>query len=308
MTTPIASLHHVSKFYRKVMGLNDFTIGFPKGMTGLLGPNGSGKSTMIKLLTGQIKPSKGILRVLGSSPWDNPLVNNEIGYCPEQDSFFKGMTGYQFVTFNARMNGHSHRRSMKLARSAIRKVDMKKDANRMVAGYSKGMRQRIKVAQALVNDPQILFLDEPLAGTDPIGRVELMKLLQDLRMEGKDIIVSSHVLYEIERLTTNIVIINKGRLVAAGNLHDIRESMDRYPLTIRIKTDDRKKMGKLLMDLDNVRSVSFGEEKQDLLVRSSSPGDFYPELQKIIVNHDLTLSSIDSPDDNLDAIFRYLVD
>lgn len=308
MTAPVSTLRSVSKFYKKVMGLNDLTIDFPRGMTGLLGPNGAGKSTMLKLLTGQIKPSKGIISVLGMRPWDNPVFFERIGYCPEQDSFFKGMTGYQFVTFNARMNGHSHRASMKLARKAIRRVDMVKDANRMVAGYSKGMRQRVKVAQALVDDPQLLFLDEPLAGTDPIGRVKLMELLQDLRREGKDIIISSHVLYEIERLTTNVVIVDKGKLVAAGNIHEIRDSMDRFPLTVRIITDNRKRMAKVLLDIDVVRSISLGDDNEELLVKTSAPAEFFPDLQRAVVQNKLKIRSIDSPDDNLDAIFKYLVD
>jgi ABC-2 type transport system ATP-binding protein len=304
---PVVDLQNVSKFYKKVLGLNDFTCAFGKGMIGLLGPNGAGKSTMLKLIMGQIKPSKGRISVLGMKPWDNPKLYEELGYCPEQDTFFKGMTGEEFVTFNARLYGHSHSISRKMARKTISMVGMKKDSNRAVEGYSKGMRQRIKLAQALVNDPHLLILDEPLAGTDPIGRVMIMDLLHDLENEGKDVIISSHVLHEIERLTTNIVIVNKGRLIAEGNLHEIRDSMDRFPLTIRIKTHLRNKMAKILFDVPSVTSISFGDDEDELLVRSRSPMVFYPEFQRSVVSNGLDVHSIDSPDDSLDAIFKYLV-
>ncbi|MGA1793680.1 MAG: ABC transporter ATP-binding protein [Thermoplasmatota archaeon] len=308
MTSLVASLLNVSKFYGKVMGLNDFTVDFGKGLTGLLGPNGAGKSTMLKLLTGQIKPSSGKLEVLGLDPWDNPDLNREIGYCPEQDAFYPGMTGHQFVTFNARLMGLSHSESSKMAWGVIKRVGLAKDAGRPVDGYSKGMRQRIKIAQALVGDPNMLILDEPLAGTDPIGRVQLMNLMHDLTDEGKDIIVSSHVLYEIERLTSNIVLVNKGRLVAEGNMHEIRDSMDKYPLSVRIMTDDRKQIAKSVLEIPSVSSISLGDDPKELLVRTSSPGNFFGGFQRMLIKNGLRITSIDSPDDNLDAIFKYLVD
>jgi ABC-2 type transport system ATP-binding protein len=307
MNIPVVDLENVSKFYGKVLGLNDFTCAFGQGMIGLLGPNGAGKSTMLKLITGQIKPSKGKVIVLNEKPWDNPILNEEMGYCPEQDTFFRGMTGQEFVTFNARMYGHSHRDSWKLARKAISRVGMRKDANRSVDGYSKGMRQRIKLAQALVNDPQLLILDEPLAGTDPIGRVMIMDLLHDLEKEGKNVIISSHVLHEIERLTMNIVIVNKGRLVASGDLHEIRDSMDRFPLTVRVKTTQRNSIAKLVFDIPSVTSVSYGDDGGELLIRTRFPMVFFPEFQRILVENSLEIMSIDSPDDSLDAIFKYLV-
>jgi ABC-2 type transport system ATP-binding protein len=174
-------------------------------------------------------------------------------------------------------------------------------------GYSKGMRQRIKLAQAMVCDPDLLILDEPLAGTDPIGRVKIMDLLDDIKRSGKEIIVSSHVLHEVERMTENIILVNKGRLVAQGNIHEIRESMDRFPLTVRIRSRERKAIGKMVMEIPSVRSISFGDDQEELLVRTSHPPTFFSRFQDIVIDKGLALSSIDSPDDNLDAIFRYLV-
>jgi len=308
MTSTVASLRNVSKFYGKVMGLNDFSADFAKGLTGLLGPNGAGKSTMLKLLTGQIRPSSGKLEVLGMNPWDNPDLNREIGYCPEQDAFYPGMTGLQFVIFNARLMGLSYGEASKMAWGVIKRVGLAKDSKRPIDGYSKGMRQRIKIAQALVGEPNLLILDEPLSGTDPIGRVQLMDLMHDLADEGKDIIVSSHVLYEIERLTSNIVLVNKGRLVAEGNMHEIRDSMDKYPLSVRIMTDERTRLAKSVLEFPSVSSISLGADTRELLVRTSSPGAFFARFQRMLNENRLRIMSIDSPDDNLDAIFRYLVD
>ncbi len=307
MTEAIVEVDSVSKFYGKVMGLNEFSVSIGKGMTGLLGPNGAGKSTLLKIITGQIKPSKGTVRVFGKGVWNNPGTNRLIGYCPEQDVLFKNMTGLQFVSFSAKLNGHSPSTADNLAKEAVRKVDLIKDMNRSVMGYSKGMRQRIKLAQAMVCDPDLLILDEPLAGTDPIGRVKIMDLLEDIKKSGKEIIVSSHVLHEVERMTESIILVNKGRLVAQGNIHDIRESMDRFPLTVRIRSRERRIIGKMVMDIPGVKSISFGEDLEELLVRTGHPPTFFSRFQDIVIEKGLALSSIDSPDDNLDAIFRYLV-
>jgi len=307
VTGGIVEVDSVSKFYGKVMGLNEFSATIDKGMTGLLGPNGAGKSTLLKMITGQIKPSKGNLKVFGMKVWDNPGANRLMGYCPEQDAFFKNMTGLQFVSFNARMSGHSPAEANSLAKAAIRKVDLLGDMNRSIFGYSKGMRQRIKLAQALVCDPDLLILDEPLAGTDPIGRVKIMDLLFDLKRSGKDIIVSSHVLHEIERMTESIILVNKGKLVAKGNIHEIRESMDRFPLTVRIRSPERKRIGKMVMDIPGVRSVSLGDDSDELLIRTGHPPTFFSNFQDMVMQKELQLTSIDSPDDNLDAIFKYLV-
>ncbi|MFO8051016.1 MAG: ABC transporter ATP-binding protein [Thermoplasmatota archaeon] len=308
MNEPVVELKDVSRFYGNIMGLNEINLTMGKGMTGLLGPNGAGKSTMLKLITGQIRPSKGIIRVLGRKPWDDPGLNWEMGYCPEQDSFFKGMTGRQFVVFGARMLGYPKSKAERTAEDAISRVDMKRSMNRLISGYSKGMRQRIKIAQSLINDPRLLVLDEPLAGTDPLGRLKIMDLLFDLSKEGVDIIVSSHVLYEIERLTEQIVILKNGKLVAEGNIHEIRDSMDRFPLTVRIRSPDTRKMARRLIKMVDVTSLDLGGDDDELMVRTRDPYRFYEEFQAMMAGSDLSIGSIDSPDDNLDAIFKYLVD
>lgn len=307
MTGEIIELKRVSKFYGQVMGLNDVSVSFGRGMTGLLGPNGAGKSTMMKMMTGQILPSKGIVKVLGEDPWDNPSLNLRLGYCPEQDSFFRNMTGLQFVMFNARLSGISRSRSRTLAVDAIEKVNMKRDMDRDISEYSKGMRQRIKLAQSLVHDPDLLILDEPLAGTDPIGRVRIIELMFELRREGRHIVISSHVLHEVERLTENIVLIDRGKLVAEGDIHSIRDSLDRYPLTIRVLSPDFRKLARLLTDYGEVSSITFSGDGE-LMVRTSNPNLLFDNLQKLVVKEKITVEGIDSPDDNLNAVFKYLVE
>jgi ABC-2 type transport system ATP-binding protein len=307
MTTSIINVTSVSKFYGQVMGLNDVTVSFPKGMTGLLGPNGAGKSTMLKIITGQISPSKGSMKVLGQDPWDNPSLNLRVGYCPEQDAFFKGMTGLQFVMFNARMMGETRSSARILSEKAIDMVNMKKDMDRQISEYSKGMRQRIKIAQSLIHEPELLILDEPLAGTDPLGRIRIIDLLFDLLKRGTNIIISSHVLHEVERLTANIILIDKGKLVAHGDIHEIRDSLDRYPLTVRIQTKRSRKLARLATSYPEVSSINFSS-RNELMIRTSDPNLFFDNLQTLISREKIPVEGIDSPDDNLNAIFKYLVD
>ncbi len=306
---PIMTVERVSKFYgRKVMGLNDISVNYSGGISGLLGPNGAGKSTMMKIMTGQIKPSIGRVHAFGLPVWDNPKLNKRIGFCPEQDAFYPNMTGLDFVKMNAKLAGVGGRTAEKMAKKAIRTVDLTKAMNRNVTGYSKGMRQRIKIAQALVHDPELLVLDEPLAGTDPLGRIKIIELMFEQAKEGKHIIVSSHVLHEVERMTQKIVLINKGKLVAQGDISDIRDSMDKFPLNVRIRTPDPRGLARHLTDLTEVTSLSFKKEEPDMImVMTSDPSAFYDHFQELVIGNRIRISSIDSPDDSLDAIFRYLV-
>ncbi len=307
MKDPVIELRSVSKFYGQVMGLNDVSLRFRQGITGLLGPNGAGKSTMLKLITGQIRPSKGSVQVLGEDPWDNPGVYMKMGYCPEQDAFFRDMTGLSFVSFCGRLSGMGREEAAGRALRTMEMVGMEEDMDRPISNYSKGMRQRVKMAQALVHDPLLIVLDEPLAGTDPIGRMKIIELLFELERKGKNIIISSHVLHEVERMTENIVLIDNGKLVAEGNIHAIRDSLDRFPLTIRVMTPDARVLAGRLTSLEEVKTLSIGENGE-LLVRTSDPNRFYNDLQDLVVEDSFHIESIDSPDDNLNAVFEYLVE
>ncbi len=308
MRENIIEVKNVSKFYGSVLGLNEITIDFGKGITGILGPNGAGKSTLIKIIMGQIKPNMGKVTIMGEKVWNNPKVNRMLGYCPEHETFYDRMTGLNFITYCVRLNGYSRKEALKMSKEVIATVDLAKDMNRAISGYSKGMKQRIKIAQSLVHDPDILVMDEPLAGTDPVGRLQIMKLLFKLRDRGKHILISSHVLHEVERMTEEIILINKGKLVAQGNIHEIRDSLDRFPLTVRVVCDDRKRLASILSGMENVISISYEQGVDTLLVRTGDPNMFYEGFQQIVMKGEIKVRSIDSPDDNLNAIFKYLVD
>src|SRR5580700_6796615 len=215
---PIVAFDGVSKWYGNVIGLNKLTLHLPAGVTGLLGPNGAGKSTLLQLATGQLRPSQGTVRVLGQHVWNNPALMRQIGLCPEQDAFYEWMTGYDFARTCARLTGMGRRAASDAAEHAMATVGMTEHMNRAIRGYSKGMRQRTKLAQALVHDPRVLFLDEPFTGTDPVGRHEMIEVIHGLSAAGRSVIVSSHVLHEVRQLTPNIVLLHRGRLVAEGNV------------------------------------------------------------------------------------------
>jgi ABC-2 type transport system ATP-binding protein len=296
----------LSKWYGMVLGLNNLTVGIRPGITGLLGPNGAGKSTFMKLVTGQLVPSQGRLWVLGQNPRQNTRLKARIGYCPEQDSFYPWMTGLQFVEYLARLQGMSIQEANSAARKAIAAVDMTADMNRRLGGYSKGMRQRIKIAQSIVHDPELVILDEPLGGTDPVARVRIMDVISDLEKAGRMVIISSHVLHEVERMTENIVLIHKGMLLAQGNLHDIRDLIDKHPHTIMISTPEPRKLAAELDGLDYVASLDFLPGQ--LTVRTAVPEAFYRELPQIIARTKIPYTGLMSPDDNLNAVFKYLTE
>src|SRR4051794_31079494 len=205
---PVVAFHEVSKWYGNVIGINKLSLRIAAGVTGLLGPNGAGKSTLLQLATGQLYPSQGTVRVLGQQVWNNQRLNRSIGLCPEQDAFYEWMTGMDFVQTCARLSGMGRAEAREAAARTLEAVGMTRSRDRAVRGYSKGMRQRTKVAQALVHDPDVLFLDEPLTGTDPVARRDILDIIQRLASEGKSALVSSHVLHEVEALTQNIVLMN----------------------------------------------------------------------------------------------------
>lgn len=306
----IIVISRISKWYGQVIGLNDISLRIKPGITGLLGPNGAGKSTMFKIITGQIKPKLGKVTVNGEPVWNNHSLWYKIGYCPEYDDFWDEMTGFEFINFLCSLHGISSSESKEKAKTVLKQVGMIKDSKRKIKGYSKGMRQRIKVAQALVHDPEILILDEPLSGTDPIAKFALTELFHELEKQGKTIVISSHVLEEIERITDNILLINKGRLLAEGRIEEIRDLIDKYPHNIHIgtSTKDVPVLARRLIKEDFVISVTKQKDGSGLMVQTHRPEIFYSEIAKILKEEVIEVSSLTSTDDNLDAVFRYLVE
>ena len=306
MSTAVVSAEHVSKWYGQVSGLNDVTVTVPPGITGLLGPNGAGKSTFMKLMTGQLKPSKGRLTVLGEPIWGNPALYFRIGFCPEQDAFYERMTGLEWVTALVRLNGIGEAAARAQSLRALDMLDLADVAHKKIGAYSKGMRQRVKMAQALAHDPELLVLDEPLAGMDPLVRRKTIRLIKDWARAGKSIIVSSHILHEIESMTSTILLINQGRILAEGNVHQIRDLIDEHPHTVSIIADQPRVLAREFLADDHVLSLSL--EAGALVVQTGKPDVFYARLTEIAASGACgAVHEVTSPDDNLQAVFQYLV-
>jgi ABC-2 type transport system ATP-binding protein len=303
---PVIVLEHVSKWYGQVIGLNDVSVHVPPGITGLLGPNAAGKSTFMKLVTGQLRPSQGALRVLGEPVWDNPSLYFRIGFCPEQDAFYERMTGLDWLVALLRLNGLVNGEAEHLAREALEAVDLLDAANKKIGAYSKGMRQRVKLAQAIAHDPALLILDEPLTGMDPLARRKIVRLIRERARRGRSVLVSSHVLHEIESMTSNILLINHGRILAEGDVHHIRDLMDTHPHTVSIAGERTRELAAVFLESEDLLSLRFEESR--IVVQTARPDAFYARLTEIAASgrhgevHEVT-----SPDDNLQAVFEYLV-
>jgi ABC-2 type transport system ATP-binding protein len=303
----VVTFHEVSKWYGNVIGINKLTLHIPKGVTGLLGPNGAGKSTLLQLATGQLYPSQGFVRVLDRSVWGNSSLNRYIGLCPEQDAFYEWMSGWDFIYTSARLSGMSRAAARETTAQTLEAVGMTKHKDRILRGYSKGMRQRTKLAQSLVHDPQVLFLDEPLTGTDPVARRDLMDIIQRLAGEGKSVLVSSHVLHEVQSLTPHIVLLNHGRLVAQGHVRQIRDLIDKHPHHIVLISDQYRKLAAKVLEWEHVEGVKVLEKESGLMVETRAPDAFYQRLPELALQEDTAIKEVYSDDDNLEAVFNYLV-
>jgi ABC-2 type transport system ATP-binding protein len=260
----------------------------------------------MKLMTGQLKPSKGGLTVFGEPVWRNPGVYRRIGFCPEQDAFYERMTGLEWVSALVALNGIAAAAAERLALRALEIVDLQDSARKKIGAYSKGMRQRVKLAQALAHDPEVLILDEPLSGMDPIVRRRTIRQIREWGRAGKSVIVSSHVLHEIESMTSNILLINQGRILAEGNVHQIRELIDKHPHTVYVKADETRALARALLTEDGLISMRF--EDHALVVQTAAPDAFYARLTALAASGECgAVREVSSPDDNLQAVFQYLV-
>ena len=301
-------LQRVSRWYGQVVGLNDVSCVIPAGLNALLGPNGAGKTTMLNLVTGQLRPTRGEVRVLGERPFANPKVLGRIGYCPESESSYDEMTGREFVTMLAAIGGMSGAHLRKRVADVIELVGMSPNADRQIGGYSKGMRQRIKLAQGIVHDPDVLILDEPLNGLDPVARKQVTALLRQFAEAGKCVVISSHILHEVEQLTRSIMLINRSRVLAQGDIYQIRSLIDEHPHRISIEADNGRELAKRLLDLPAVLSVRLLDPfATQIEIETRLPEQFYTQFPQVVLDGGFVVRSFESPDNNLEAVFRYLV-
>jgi ABC-2 type transport system ATP-binding protein len=296
----------VSKFYGEVLGVNRVTLSLPPGITSLVGPNGSGKTTLMNLMTGLIRPTRGRLTVLGLHPDDTVPLGRRVGYCTQFDSFPRGVTGRSFIRGWLGLHGLAAGEADRLTDEALDRVGMMDAADRKIGAYSKGMRQRIKMAQAIVHNPELLILDEPLSGMDPLARRKTIRMIKEWGRAGRSVIVSSHILHEIESMTSNILLINQGRILAEGNVHQIRELIDEHPHTVHIRADHTRALAREFLGHDDVLSLKF--EEGAVVVQTGRPDAFYSRLTELAASgvHG-AIHEVTSPDDNLSAVFQYLV-
>ncbi len=306
MTDPVVEFLGASKWYGNVIGLNNLSLRLPAGVTGLLGPNGSGKSTLLQLATGQLRPSQGGVRVLGEQPWNNPGLNRFIGLCPEQDAFFEWMTGREFLTNCALLSGLGRKGARNATDRVLEMVGMTEHAGRAVRGYSKGMRQRIKLAQALVHEPRILFLDEPFTGTDPLARRDLMDIVIDYGRKGRAVLLASHVFHEVQSVTRDIVLLNRGRLVAQGDVRRIRDLIDSHPHRIVLKSPAVRVLAASLAIREDVVGIEFKQPGM-IVVETRRPDAFYSQLADPKLQALAPIDEVYSDDDSMEAVFKYLV-
>lgn len=305
--TTIIEVNELSKWFGEVVALNNLSFTIGSGVTGLLGPNGAGKSTFIKLALGLYTPGKGSVSVFGMSPRHNMDVLRRIGYCPENDHFFDNMTGFEFVYWLNRISGLPKKVAIERTEMACERVHMTEWMHKLITQYSKGMRQRIKIAQALSTGPELIFLDEPMNGLDPQGREEMFALIRKLGEEGFTVILSSHILYEIERVTNNVVLFHQGTLLAQGRVRDIRDLIDDHPHTITVHCSSPKNIGRIIAEVSGTMSIEYYKFDVGLQIRTADPNTCYATLNKLALDENITIDHISCSDDNLQSVFDYLV-
>jgi len=302
---PTIEANELSKWFGEVVAVNNLRLTIGPGVTGLLGPNGAGKTTFIKLALGLYAPSRGTIRVLGAAPRNNLDVLRRIGYCPEADKFYDSMTGYEFVYWMNRFWGMDAAAADKKAVEACERMKIAHRMDDLIEEYSRGMRQRIKVAQALASDPELLFLDEPMSGLDPEGREDLFALIRELGEEGRTVVVSTHILYEVERVTSNVVLLHNGCVLAEGNVRQIRDLIDEHPHAITIRCDKPRVVAGHFAGDAATLNIEFCDNA--VTIRTSDASTFYGKLNSLVLDEPLEVESITCPDDNLQAVFDYLV-
>ncbi len=308
MTGPVISARALAKWYGEVIGLNGLELDVHPGITGMVGPNGSGKSTFFKLVTGLIKPSVGTVTVLGETPWGNRELMARIGLCPDYDNLNDEHTARYFLKVVGGLHGMTGSKLETRIEEVFKTVGMTDAADRRIGGFSKGMRQRMKIAGAMLHEPELLLLDEPLSGTDPLGRREIIDLVHELHRDlGHNVIVSSHVLHEVERLTDNVVVIYKGRAVATGHIREIRDLIDQHPHRIIVEADRLDLLVKLFVEMESVVSVEFAPDRSNVVLEVTKPDEFFNSVPDLVRDTNANVSKMYSLDDNLESVFRYLV-
>jgi ABC-2 type transport system ATP-binding protein len=297
----------VSKFYGEILGVNRVNLSIGPGITSLVGPNGAGKSTLMNLMTGLLQPTRGSITVLGI-PTDQPeRLFRKVGYCTQFDSFPRGLTGRDFIHSFLLVHGFEKRKADALTTGALERVGLLKDAELKVGAYSKGMRQRLRLGQALAHEPSVLILDEPLNGLDPMVRAETIVLFRKLAADGLHLIISSHILHEVDMMSDFVVLLNNGYVVAEGNIHGVRDEMEEHPMQILIRCDEPSKLASYVFAQDHVVEARLHKDRGGLFIRTRDADGFYLLLNRIVADGEITIESVAPVDDDLNAVYQYLI-
>lgn len=308
MSTAVLACDAVTRWYGQVIGVNGVTCEISPGVTGLLGLNGAGKSTLFKVMAGQLRPSKGRVLLLGHDLASHPGLYRWIGFCPEPDALYESMTGREMLVYLLRLHGFDAAEAARRAGAALERTHLTADADRKVAGYSKGMRQKIKLAQAMAHDPKVMFLDEPFNGMDPVSRHESMTLIRELGEEGKTVLVSSHILHEVEQMTSTILLIQNGRILAEGHVSDIRDLIERHPHQVRIACDRPRDLAAALISHEDVQGLKVEADGEHVIVETNRPRTFFQALPQIALSGAAQVRGYTTADDDLKSLFEYLVE
>jgi ABC-2 type transport system ATP-binding protein len=298
---------NVSRFYGEVLGVNRVFLSIPPGVTSLVGPNGSGKTTVMNLMTGLIRPTQGEIRVLGTAPDRPEEMFHKVGYCTQFDNFPKGLSGYQFIYSFLRVHGYPHADADRLTWQALERVNMTDAAHRNVAGYSKGMRQRVKLAQALAHEPQVLVLDEPLNGLDPMARAETIALFEKWGQEGRYVIVSSHILHEVDRISDQVILLSHGYVVAEGEIQGVRSEVTEQPMQILVRCNNPGMLAARLVEQDHVVEVKMHEDRKGLLLRTRDADQLYLLLNRVVLDTGLEVEAVAPADEDVHSVYQYLI-
>ena len=298
---------NVSKFYGEVLGVNRVSLSIAPGVTSLVGPNGAGKTTLMNLMTGLLIPTKGSVRVLGVPPSDPETFYKNIGYCSQFDAFPKGLSGYQMIRSMMALHGFKGNEGEERTWNVIERVGMTDAAHRRVAGYSKGMRQRVRLAQALAHTPKVLILDEPLNGLDPMARAEVIDLFRRFAEAGMHVVISSHIMHEVDIVSDSVIMMSGGYVVAEGDIKGVRHEMEEHPIQILIRCDRPAVVAASVFQQDSVVEVRIHSDGRGLLVSTRNPDQFYELLNHIILKNRIAVEGVSPADENVHAVYQYLV-
>ncbi|HEY0375511.1 MAG TPA: ABC transporter ATP-binding protein [Pyrinomonadaceae bacterium] len=297
----------VSKFYGEILGVNRVNLSIAPGITSLVGPNGAGKTTLMNLMTGLLRPTRGRISILGVTPDEPEELFRSVGYCSQFDSFPRGVTGREFVLMYLTVHGYGKKEADALTMKALERVGLADAAGKKVGAYSKGMRQRVRLAQSVAHNPSVLILDEPLNGLDPMARAETIRLFRQLADEGLHLIISSHILHEVDMMSDTVVLLNNGYVVAEGDVHGVRDEMEEHPMQILVRCDRPGQLAAHAFGQEDVVEAKIQEDRRGLFIKTRDADKFYLLLNRVAADGLVSIESVTPVDDDLSAVYQYLI-